>query len=76
MLCAVAPPPLQLIDYQKLPGGGRSLFNVAGGENPKATELVELRVYVGKVRGRLKSAGVGVGARGAGWAAVTASCTH
>jgi len=45
--------PVQLIDYQKLPGGGRSLFNTAGGESPSKTEAVELRVYVRK-GGKLK----------------------
>lgn len=43
----------KLIDYQKLPGGGRSLFNTAGGESPSKTEAVELRVYVRK-GGKLK----------------------
>jgi hypothetical protein len=47
------PPHTQLIDYQKLPGGGRSLFNTAGGESATKTELVELRVYVRK-GGKLK----------------------
>lgn len=44
---------LQLIDYQKLPGGGRSLFNTGAGESPSKTELVELRVFVRK-GGKLK----------------------
>jgi hypothetical protein len=51
-----APPPpnpilAQLIDYQKLPGGGKSLFNTKAEKN--TTELVELRVYVRK-GGKLK----------------------
>jgi hypothetical protein len=41
----------QLIDYQKLPGGGKSLFNKAAEGN--TTEAVELRVYVRK-GGKLK----------------------
>eukprot|EP00882_Tetradesmus_deserticola_P010887 GHRQ01011507.1.p1 GENE.GHRQ01011507.1~~GHRQ01011507.1.p1 ORF type:complete len:301 (+),score=100.36 GHRQ01011507.1:812-1714(+) len=42
----------KLIDYQRLPGGGKSLFNTAA-ESATKTELVELRVYVRK-GGKLK----------------------
>ncbi|KAI8471661.1 MAG: hypothetical protein J3K34DRAFT_416367 [Monoraphidium minutum] len=42
----------KLIDYARLPGGGKSLFNASGGEK-QTTELVELRVYVRK-GGKLK----------------------
>jgi hypothetical protein len=42
----------QLIDYQRLPGNSRSLFNTAAEPGGK-TELVELRVFVRK-GGRLK----------------------
>jgi hypothetical protein len=37
----------KLLDYARLPGGGRSLFNEAT-EPGRTTELVELRVYVRK----------------------------
>lgn len=42
----------KLIDYQKLPGGVKNLFNREAGEG-QTTELVELRVYVRK-GGKLK----------------------
>ena len=42
----------KLIDYQRLPGNGKNLFNKAAGEG-QTTELVELRVYVRK-GGKLK----------------------
>ncbi|WIA43695.1 hypothetical protein OEZ86_010127 [Tetradesmus obliquus] len=42
----------KLIDYQRLPGGGKSLFNTAV-ESATKTELVELRVFVRK-GGKLK----------------------
>eukprot|EP00775_Hariotina_reticulata_P011277 gene11276-11426_t len=42
----------KLIDYQRLPGGGKTLFN-KDKESPTTTELVELRVFVRK-GGKLK----------------------
>eukprot|EP00878_Enallax_costatus_P019515 GHUV01020589.1.p1 GENE.GHUV01020589.1~~GHUV01020589.1.p1 ORF type:complete len:228 (+),score=51.35 GHUV01020589.1:1454-2137(+) len=42
----------KLIDYQRLPKNGKSLFNTAA-ESPTKTELVELRVFVRK-GGKLK----------------------
>eukprot|EP00877_Chromochloris_zofingiensis_P009355 jgi/Chrzof1/4673/Cz14g22100.t1 len=42
----------KLIDYQRLPNGGKTLFNTAS-ESATKTELVELKVYVRK-GGKLK----------------------
>jgi hypothetical protein len=42
----------KLIDYQRLPGAVKNLFNRAAGEG-QTTELVELRVFVRK-GGKLK----------------------